>query len=63
MRAGSFEVYLAACERLYLEAALRRFDGRVSDTAKPIGISRKNLWEKMRRHALNSHGGTDKNAH
>ena len=42
-------IYLAETERRYIEQALARNDGRIADTAAELGISRKNLWEKMRK--------------
>jgi DNA-binding NtrC family response regulator len=41
--------YLAETERRYIEQALARNGGRIADTAAELGISRKNLWEKMRK--------------
>ena len=41
--------YLQSCERKYIELSLRDHGGRIADTAADIGISRKNLWEKMRK--------------
>jgi DNA-binding NtrC family response regulator len=41
--------YLADTERRYIEQALARNGGRIGDTASELGISRKNLWEKMRK--------------
>lgn len=36
-------------ERVHIHRALNRADGSVSETADLLGISRKTLWEKMRR--------------
>jgi DNA-binding NtrC family response regulator len=33
----------------YIESALAQNDGQITRTAERLGISRKNLWEKMRR--------------
>ncbi|MFA7268927.1 MAG: sigma-54 dependent transcriptional regulator [Sterolibacterium sp.] len=41
--------YLQECERAYIRRALGECDGRIADTAARLGISRKNLWEKMRK--------------
>jgi DNA-binding NtrC family response regulator len=41
--------YLQACERRYIEQALRANRWRMAETAAALGISRKNLWEKMRK--------------
>jgi len=39
-------------ERTAILAALARCDGAIGKAADLLGISRKNLWEKMRRHAI-----------
>ncbi len=44
---------VARFERQHLLSVLRRNDGNRSRTALALGISRKNLWEKMRNHAIN----------
>ena len=41
--------HLQDCERAYIRRALNECDGRIADTAALLGISRKNLWEKMRK--------------
>ncbi|WP_310450673.1 sigma-54 dependent transcriptional regulator [Sulfuritalea sp.] len=41
--------HLQDCERAYIRRALAECDGRIADTAALLGISRKNLWEKMRK--------------
>jgi DNA-binding NtrC family response regulator len=41
--------YLNACERDYIGRALAECDGRIAETAGMLGISRKNLWQKMRK--------------
>ncbi len=41
--------HLQDCERAYIRKALAECDGRIADTAALLGISRKNLWEKMRK--------------
>lgn len=46
------EAFLASCERAFIATALQQHGGRVVETARALGISRKNLWEKMRRHQL-----------
>ena len=43
---------LKEVEREYIRQSLDAFDGRVSATAESLGISRKNLWEKRKRHGL-----------
>jgi DNA-binding NtrC family response regulator len=45
----SLGTYLEACERDYLVKELTRHDWHMGVTAKAIGISRKNLWERLRR--------------
>jgi DNA-binding NtrC family response regulator len=44
--------YLQACERAYIVKALDAHDGRIARTAEHLGISRKNLWERMKRLGL-----------
>ena len=39
-------------ERSYLEHALREFDGPRSELADLLGISRKSLWQKLKKHRL-----------
>jgi DNA-binding NtrC family response regulator len=46
---GNLGRYLQECERCYIESALAQNDGQIARTAERLGISRKNLWEKMRR--------------
>jgi DNA-binding NtrC family response regulator len=41
--------YLTAREREYIEQVLSAHAGRIADTAAALGISRKNLWEKIKR--------------
>ncbi len=41
--------YLQQCERDHIRRALARHQWRIAVTAESLGISRKNLWEKMRR--------------
>ena len=45
----SLNDYLHACERAYVLRTLERNDGQITASAAELGISRKNLWEKMRR--------------
>jgi DNA-binding NtrC family response regulator len=45
----SLEHYLADCERQYIERTLEVNAGRVAQTAERLGISRKSLWERMKR--------------
>ncbi|WP_255407145.1 helix-turn-helix domain-containing protein [Ideonella sp. A 288] len=46
---GTLEEYIRECERGYILQALQRCQGQVGQTAAYLGISRKNLWEKMKR--------------
>jgi len=45
----SLAEYLMACERDYLVLALDRHGWHMSHTAEALGITRKTVWEKMRR--------------
>ncbi|MDP2812038.1 MAG: helix-turn-helix domain-containing protein [Rhodocyclaceae bacterium] len=45
----SLSDYLIACERDYLQVALDRNTWHMTHTATALGITRKTLWEKMRR--------------
>lgn len=47
--AESLSEYLNACEKKYIENCLSINEGRINDTAAALGISRKNLWEKMKK--------------
>lgn len=49
---GSLGEYLQACERGYLLRALERNNRQIGSSAADLGISRKNLWEKMRKHGI-----------
>ncbi|WP_019450423.1 sigma-54 dependent transcriptional regulator [Cupriavidus sp. BIS7] len=44
--------YMAACEGAFIRSALVQHQGHISETAHALGISRKSLWEKMRRHSI-----------
>ena len=48
----SLAEYLEACERTYLLRTLNRNEGQITASASDLGISRKNLWEKMRKHGI-----------
>jgi DNA-binding NtrC family response regulator len=41
--------YLHECERAYITRTLEANDWHIGDTAERLGISRKNLWEKMKK--------------
>jgi DNA-binding NtrC family response regulator len=47
--AGTLDQYIRDCERGYIQQALQRCQGQIGNTAAYLGISRKNLWEKMKR--------------
>jgi two-component system response regulator AtoC len=49
---GTLSEKLAIVERGFLQQALIASKGNRTDAARILGISRKNLWEKMRAHAL-----------
>lgn len=44
--------YLRHCEREFIRRVLAENSGRIADSADALGISRKGLWEKMKRLAL-----------
>jgi DNA-binding NtrC family response regulator len=44
--------YLDACERRFIERVLASHGWRMRETADALGISRKNLWEKLRKHDI-----------
>lgn len=52
--------YLRACERAYILRALEQHNWHMGETAAHLGISRKNLWEKMKKQAIS--GKTTDNA-
>lgn len=41
-------------ERVHIRKALNRCEGSVGKTAELLGISRKTLWEKMKRLAISA---------
>lgn len=45
----SLSEYIQACERKYINNCLRVNQGHIAETAASLGISRKNLWEKMKK--------------
>jgi DNA-binding NtrC family response regulator len=49
---GTLSDKLAIAERGFLQQALIASKGNRTEAARLLGISRKNLWEKMRAHAL-----------
>jgi DNA-binding NtrC family response regulator len=48
----TLDAFMADAEKAYLTAVLTRFEGRVGLAAQALGISRKTLWEKSKRHGL-----------
>jgi DNA-binding NtrC family response regulator len=44
--------YIRLCEQDYIINALERHDWHIVETANSLGISRKNLWEKMKKHGI-----------
>jgi DNA-binding NtrC family response regulator len=46
----TLSAYLDRCELLYISDTLLQHNGRIAETAAALGISRKSLWERMRRH-------------
>ncbi len=54
---GSLDGYLAECERRYIEQRLDANAGKVMATAEGLGISRKSLWERMKRLGIQRKGG------
>jgi len=49
----SLNEYLHACERKFIQDILRSHGGHILETATALGISRKNLWEKMKKLEIN----------
>lgn len=49
---GTLPELLKGFEKRILEQALERYEGHRGKMADALGISRKNLWEKLRRHGL-----------
>jgi DNA-binding NtrC family response regulator len=45
---------LASCEKLLLEAALRKTRGNQSQTARLLGITSRSVYNKLRKYHLNS---------
>ena len=50
--ATSLREHLDRSERAYLVSVVQECDGAVGAAAARMGISRKTLWEKMRRHGI-----------
>ncbi len=47
--AASLSDYLGSYERHYIEKTLKAKEGRIAESAAQLGISRKTLWEKMKK--------------
>jgi DNA-binding NtrC family response regulator len=43
---------LEEVERLYIEATLRDMNGSINDAARQLGVSRKVLWQRRKRHGI-----------
>ena len=43
---------LEEVERLYIEATLREVGGSINEAARRLGVSRKVLWQRRKRHGL-----------
>lgn len=52
----SLTEYLMACERDYLALILERHGGHMTHAAEALGITRKTLWEKLRRLGIKAKG-------
>ncbi len=52
----SLTEYLMACERDYLTMTLERHSGHMTHAAEALGITRKTLWEKLRRLGIKAKG-------
>jgi two-component system, NtrC family, C4-dicarboxylate transport response regulator DctD len=50
--ATSLSERLDRSERAYLVSVIQECDGAVGEAATRMGISRKTLWEKMKRHGI-----------
>ena len=49
INAKSLSDYMYDCERRYIDQVLKDNAGRISKSATALGISRKNLWAKMKK--------------
>ena len=57
--AGSLRDYLAECERDFIVRALGACQWQIQGCANSLGISRKNLWEKMRKLGIDKPGDSE----
>ena len=58
--AGSLRDYLFECESDFILRALETHHWQIQACADSLGISRKNLWEKMRKLDIDKSGGAEK---
>jgi DNA-binding NtrC family response regulator len=58
--AGSLRDYLSECERDFIVRALDAQQWQIQSCADTLGISRKNLWEKMRKLGIDRDAGSGK---
>ena len=54
---GTLRDYLSECERDFIVRALENSHWQIQSCADGLGISRKNLWEKMRKLGIDREGG------
>ncbi|MEW6293155.1 MAG: sigma-54 dependent transcriptional regulator [Pseudomonadota bacterium] len=59
MPAPTLADHVAASERRRIVEALAANQGRIAETAAQLGISRKNLWEKMKKHEIRAQAGEE----
>lgn len=52
---SDLKTYLRGCERAHIVEVLERNDRVIGRSAAELGISRKNLWERMRRLGIDAH--------
>jgi DNA-binding NtrC family response regulator len=57
--AGTLRDYLLECERDFIVRALGASHWQIQTCADSLGISRKNLWEKMRKLGIDKGNGID----
>lgn len=56
LASDSLAQYLMGCERDYLSMMLERHGGHMTHAAEALGITRKTLWEKLRRLGIKAKG-------
>ncbi len=56
---GGLSDYREACERIYIAETLARNDGKMTESAMSLKISRKNLWEKIKRYNIDNDSARD----